>query len=174
MNLKREVSGLFWTTFKYLYAYCVLRPSLSHSLSAVHWNCNQTSPLFLQFDKIWFSVKLFGMVEYSIDRVYVYFWSSTILRNTGTRQLCNLHACSQVFATAYKRLILRCKLTTVRPEIPFTHNDKSYFNNCVYNLVGVKCIAFDIQTLEWKKNYCVQFDKRMHIFTFDCLIKTSE
>lgn len=154
MNSKVEVNRRFSGSFellKYLYAYCVLRPFLSHYLSAVLWICNQTSPIFFRFDKIWFSVKLFGIADYSMDRVFVYLWRSTIIRNTGTRQLCNLHACSQVFATAYKRLILRCKLTTVRPEVPFTHNEKSYFNKCVYNLVGVKFIAFDIQTLEWKK-----------------------
>lgn len=132
MNSKVEVNRRFSGSFeqlKYLYAYCVLRPFLSHSLSAVLWICNQTSPIFFRFDKIWFSVKLFGIADYSMDRVFVYLWRSTIIRNTGTRQLCNLHACSQVFATAYKRLILRCKLTTVRPEVPFTHNEKSYFNN---------------------------------------------
>lgn len=107
MNSKVEVNRRFSGSFellKYLYAYCVLRPFLSHSLSAVLWICNQTSPIFFRFDKIWFSVKLFGIADYSMDRVFVYLWRSTIIRNTGTRQLCNLHACSQVFATAYEKI----------------------------------------------------------------------
>lgn len=52
-------------------------------------------------------------------------------------------------------LLLRCKLTTMRPKIPFTHTEKSYFNNFVLQIVGciIHCVLY---TNCWiKKTYCV-------------------
>lgn len=61
-------------------------------------------------------------------------------------------------------VLLRCKLTTMRLEIPFyliKYYKKLYFNNfvlqmrCIYKLLNYKTHRLN----------CIQFDKQIHVFT---------